>query len=285
MKHIKLLKYFISIILFVWALQANAQTNNFYSNSDNVGIYFNKLGDLKEFKFYDKITNSGFQLADFKGEPNLFSIAYFDTTFVNKINHNLIKNSNSFYEELYPPRKMVTTYFDTCKIIAAHHSYDSSLTYSIINYNQSIKDFEVKEKYKNIKLYFYDNIEHYYFCRNKNGVPILVLKTMSSFYSFKLNTINFQFEMLDSMKYAKHSDIPDSIKYNPRYKSSRSLFTTCLKLSNDGSKLAFNEGASFSFTPPNSFGNFALYIASSIKMMDFDKETGKFSNLKIIKLY
>lgn len=280
-----LYKRVIFPLILVWALKLNAQTNNFYGNHLNSGFYFDNFGNLIELKFYDKITFSGFQLANFKGNPNLFSISDLDTSFVNKINFDLINNSNYFYKELNSPYKNITSYFDTNKIIAAHHLRDSALTYSILNYNQSIKDFEVKEEFKNIQLYFKDNIEHYYFCRNKNSVPILVLKTSSCFYSFKLNTINYQFELLDSMKYAKHSDIPDSIKYNPKYKSARSILTTCLKLSNDGSKIAFNEAPLFSYTLPNSFNLTAFYMAYSLKMMDFDKETGKFSNLKIIKLY
>lgn len=286
-------KYFISIILFVWAFSLNAQTNNFFSNSFNLRYHFDKNGQLLKNPFVLDFWNYSLsQISDFKGRPLLYSSILSDNEISHHhifktINNDTIKNGSFFSEKVHDYN--FSTFLDTNKIMflgqISSQSNSNNLVYSIISPCPTHKSgLELKEENKKKIIQFDSSINRFALCRDKLANTILVVKSDKYFYSFLFNSKTLEFYKADSFYYPYNTNIPDSIKYNPFYVSNENAGDVYnLKISNSGSKIVFSESNDF-ITKKNYYFRGLSYRAIVIKTLDFDKETGKFSNLKTIEL-
>jgi gliding motility-associated-like protein len=215
LKHIKLLKYFISIILLVWAFSTNAQTNNSFS-SHYEGIYsFNSERNLVHKK-----TLNYFQLysiSNFKGKE-FIKVAYnlnFDSILLLNFDDNPIKNSY-FHVKNEPLSNTNLFTIDSNKILyLSLNEAKNQILYSFITIQNN--DLLIHDRDKNIIIDLPDFVSQSNInaTRNKDGNIILVIRTKNNFlksFEIKYNRTPVLINSVDLSIYEKKID---SLDYNP----------------------------------------------------------------------
>lgn len=306
---LNILKNIVLFFLLVCAFPSNAQTNNFWyspSNFNNTTIQFNSIGFQFDSKDTFLILNDVFDLSsnwntfktsfstsDFNGKPLLYS----DGEKMFRYPNIEVENSNILdscrFTQSYKGHYLVHT--DTANLIMLYHSYSTPSRFYRNKYhpeystgniistyikkdNSTQSGYKIDSTNKNMCLFLNKPILRTTATRDSLGQPFFIVSTDEFIYSIR-TLRNGILQKLDSFPIFISEGIADSVWLNPTLRVRYFSFPTVCNHS--GSQIALNTSYEVITTSRSK----TIQSKNTIYTLDLDKNTGKFSNKKILYNY
>lgn len=280
-------RYSVLLLLLVAPLLLNAQTNNFLFGN-KAGVKYNKAGnalirlDINNQSYCNIGSYGGYGISDWQGNPRFY---LFGCTVYKHPENQAIDNGDSVAGYLDGDAFM---HYDTSNYLMFNVWHTSGgkndrITYNkIVANSQSATGYEIPANGKNRLLPPYHSvIRGTAATKDSMGQPVFVSRTTQGFYSYK-TLPGGDVVLMDSFPLKPFMFTPDSILQKQgswgSYITKDEYGLTSVKLNHCGNKIVFG----YTYTTRLFATQIVIENYSIVYTLDFDKHTGKFSNLKSV---
>ncbi|MCZ2130964.1 MAG: gliding motility-associated C-terminal domain-containing protein [Bacteroidia bacterium] len=282
-------RYSVLLVLLVAPLLLNAQTNNFFLNSNYYGYKYNKAGnalirlDINTASYCNfGAYSSGYGISDWQGNPRFY---LFGCTVYKHPENQAIDNGDSVagivwndaFMHYDTSNYLMFNMVDTSKGAMGGFAYNK-----IVANSQSAIGYEIPANGKNRLLPPYHSVVRGTAAtKDSMGQPVFVSRTTQGFYSYK-TLPGGDVVLMDSFPLKPFMFTPDSILQKQgswgSYITKEDYAIIPVKLNHCGNKIV----CGYTYTTRLFGTQIVIENYSIVYTLDFDKHTGKFSNLKSV---